>query len=162
MTEPDLYDYLQSLMPQLQFVNPYTDDKPLPKPGTDFATFNVLDITDIGWSQPRHEAYDKDNALITVAYDVQRIYQIQIDFYGPNALAHASLFKQTLQVNLTKNYGIADLKKMSNIRNLTFLQENKKFMKRYNFDVEVFVVDTITKTSPAIQNAQITIHGFGK
>lgn len=162
MTEPDLYDYLQSLMPELQFVNPYIDDNPLPKEKTDFATFNVLDIQDIGWSQPRQTNYDKENGLITVAYDVQRIYRVQLDFYGPVALDNASLFKQTLQVNLTKNYGVADLKKMSTLRNLTFLQENKKYLKRYNFDVELFIVDTVTKTSPAIEKAQVTIHGFGK
>lgn len=162
MMEPDLYDYLQSLMPTLQFVNPYIDDRPLPKPGIDFATFNILDVQDIGWSQPRHTNYDKEKGLISIAYDVQRIYRVQLDFYGPAALGNASLFKQTLQVNLTQNYGVADLKKMSTLRNLTFLQENKKYMKRYNFDVELFVVDTVTKISPAIEKAQITLHGFGK
>ncbi len=162
MKEHDLYDYLQSLMPELQFINPYIDDNPLPVEGTDFATFNVLGVDDIGWSQPRQTNYDKENGLITVAYDVQRIYRVQLDFYGPAALGNASLFKQTLQVNLTQNYGVADLKKMSTLRNLTFLQENKKYMKRYNFDVELFVVDTVTKISPAIEKAQITLHGFGK
>lgn len=162
MTEHELYDYLQSLMPELQFVEPYTDNVPLPKPGINFATFNVLGISDIGWSQPRHEKYDKENGLITVAYDVQRIYRVQLDFYGPEAFNNASLFKHTLQVNLTKNFNIADLKKISDIRNLTFLQENKKYMKRYNFDVELFIVDTITKTSRAIQTAEISIHSFGK
>lgn len=162
MKEHDLYDYLQSLMPSLQFVNPYIDDKPLPEVETDFATFNVLNISDIGWSQPRHEEYDKEAGMITVAYDVQRVYQIQLDFYGPEAFNNASLFKQTLQVNLTKNSNIADLKKISDIRNLTFLQENKKYMKRYNFNVEVFIVDTIKNTSTAIEKAQINIYGFGK
>lgn len=125
MKEHDLYDYLQSLMPELQFINPYIDDNPLPVEGTDFATFNVLGVDDIGWSQPRQTNYDKENGLITVAYDVQRIYRVQLDFYGPAALGNASLFKQTLQVNLTQNYGVADLKKMSTLRNLTFCRKTK-------------------------------------
>ena len=57
MTETQIYDYLQSLMPSLQFVNPYTDSVPLPKKG-DFATFNILSVEDRGWSQDRQTGYD--------------------------------------------------------------------------------------------------------
>lgn len=160
MQENKLYDYLQNMMPDLQFVNPYTDTVPLPKKG-DYATFNVLDIADRGWSQSRQVGYDSETGLISLAYDVQRIYRVQLDFYGPNAFNNATLFKQTLQVNLSNYFGDADLKILSPIRNLTFLQENKRYMRRYNFDVEVFVVDTITKTSPAIETAEVTIVNRG-
>jgi hypothetical protein len=160
MQENKLYDYLQSLMPDLQFVNPYTDNVPLPK-APNYATFNILDVSDRGWSQPRQTAYDPETGIITLAYDVQRIYRVQLDFYGPDAFDNASVFKQTLQVNLAENFGIADLKEISPIRNLTFLQENKRYMRRYNFDAEVFVVDTITRTSPAIETAEVTIVNRG-
>lgn len=160
MQENKLYDYLQNLMPDLQFVNPYTDNVPLPKKG-DYATFNILDVTDRGWSQPRQIGYNSETGLISLAYDVQRVYRVQLDFYGPNAFDNATLFKQTLQVNLSNTFGDADLKMLSPIRNLTFLQENKRYMRRYNFDAEVFVVDTITRTSPAIETAEITIVNRG-
>lgn len=161
MTENDLYNYLQSLMPKLQFVNPYTDKVPLPPVGTDYATFNILNVDDRGWSQARQTGYDEQTGVITLEWDVQRIYSIQLDFYGPNALNNATVFKQTLQVGLAKTFGVADLKTLSPIRNLTFLQENKTYMKRYNFDVDVFVVDTITNTSPAIEYAEIKIINRG-
>ena len=57
MTETQVYDYLQSLMPSIQFVNPYTDSVPLPKKG-DFATFNILSVEDRGWSQDRQTGSD--------------------------------------------------------------------------------------------------------
>jgi hypothetical protein len=86
---------------------------------------------------------------------------VQFDFYGPDALNNATVFKQNLQVGLATQTGIADLKSMSEIRNLTFLMENKAYMHRYNFDTEMFVVDTITKTTPAIETAEITIVNRG-
>lgn len=159
MTEKGLYDFLQSLMPELQFINAYTDDAPVPL--SDYATFNVLDISDRGWSQKRQKSYDDEKHTVISAYDVQRIYTVQLDFYGQNAFDNARVFKQTLQVALTKTFGIADLKQMSPIRNLTFLQENKQWMKRYNFDVELFVVDTVERTSPVIETAKITIVNRG-
>lgn len=161
MKQKVLYDYLQSLMPTLQWVNPYTDRSPLPPVGTNYATFNIMRVDDRGWSQERPTNYDATTGLISIDYDVQRIYSVQLDFYGPDAFDNASIFKQTLQVNLAENFGIVDLKVMSEIRNLTFLQENKEFMPRYSFDLDVFVVDTITKTTPGIERVQIKIVNRG-
>ncbi len=164
MKQNELFDYLQSLMPDLQWVNPYHDRRPLPPVGTNWATFNILNIADRGWSQERPTGYDNATGLITIDYDVQRIYSVQMDFYGPDALDNATIFKQTLQVNLVNKFGIADLKQISDIRNLTFLQENKEYMHRYEFDADLFIVDTIQKTAPAIESAQIQIvnRGNGK
>ena len=160
MTETQVYDYLQSLMPSLQFVNPYTDSVPLPKKG-DFATFNILSVEDRGWSQDRQTGYDAETGTVWVAWDVQRIYRVQIDFYGENAFDNATVFKQTLQVNLAQKYGPADLKQLSPIRNLSFLQENKQWLRRYNFDAEVFIVDTVEQTSPVIETATVKIVNRG-
>lgn len=164
MKRNELFDYLQSLMPTLQWVNPYHDNSPLPPVGTNWATFNVLRIADRGWSQRRPTAYDNDTGLITNAYDVQRIYTVQMDFYGPDAFDNAATYKQYLQVGLTTKFGIADLKEISEIRNLTFLQENKEYMHRYEFDADLFIVDTIQQTAPGIESAEIQIvnRGNGK
>ena len=161
MKQKVLYDYLQALMPTLQWVNPYTDRSPLPPVGTNYATFNVMRVDNRGWSQQRPTGYDKSTGLISIDYDVQRIYSLQLDFYGPDAFDNAIEFQQTLQVNLAHIFGVADLKVMSEIRNLTFLQENKEYMPRYNFDVDVFVVDTITQTAPGIERVQIKIVNRG-
>ncbi len=161
MKQRELYDYLQSCMPTLQWLNPYTDRDPLPPVGANYATFNVMRVDDRGWSQQRPTEYDTTTGLISIDYDVQRIYSLQLDFYGPDAFDNATVFKQTLQVNLAHKFGIADLKVMSEIRNLTFLQENTEYMPRYNFDVDVFVVDTITQTTPGIERVQIKIVGSG-
>lgn len=156
MAPNQIYDFLQSLMPPLQWVNPYLSDDAIPPVDTDWATFNIMRVDDRGWSQPRQTSYDANTGIITLAYDVQRIYSLQLDFYGPNAFENASVFKQTLQVALARQHGIGDLKALSGIRNLTFLQEDKEYMPRYNFDVDIFVVDTITQTAPVIEKAIIT------
>ena len=161
MTLNDLYDYLQSQMPTLQFVDPYIDDAPLPKLGTDYATMNVIGTADRGWAQGVQTGYDAIKGTTNVRYDTQRIYRIQIDFYGPNSFENATVFKQTLQVNLTKQKTTVDLKSMSDIRNLTSLTESKTYIHRYNFDVEVFLVDSITQTTPVIEHAKITIVNRG-
>lgn len=149
-------------MPELQWVMPYDSDDALPPVGTNWGQINILRVFDRGWSQRRKSTvYDDKTGLITQSWDVQRIYSVQIDFFGPGALDNATRFKQTLQVGLATEYGIADLKVMSEIRNLTELLENKTYMHRYEFDVDVFVVDTITKTTPVIETAEITIVNRG-
>lgn len=160
-TRTELSAYLRALMPEIQWVQPYLDNEPLPPPNTNWATLNIMNVSDRGWSQSRQTEYDPETGLTTQAYDVQRIYAVQFDFYGPDALNNATVFKQNLQVGLATQTGIADLKSMSEIRNLTFLMENKAYMHRYNFDTEMFVVDTITKTTPAIETAEITIVNRG-
>lgn len=149
-------------MPELQWVMPYDSDDALPPVGTNWGQINIIRVFDRGWSQRRKSTvYDDKTGLITQSWDVQRIYSVQIDFFGPDALDNATRFKQTLQVGLATEYGIADLKVMSEIQNLTQLLENTSYMHRYEFDVDVFVVDTITKTTPVIETAEITIVNRG-
>lgn len=140
---------------------PYETYDSLPPVGTNWGQISILRVSDRGWSQDRQTAYDERTGTISQAWDVQRIYSIQIDFFGPDALENATVFKQTLQVGLATEYGIADLKVMSEIRNMTQLLENTNYIHRYNFDVDVFVVDTITKTTPVIETAEITIVNRG-
>ena len=148
-------------MPELQWVMPYETYDSLPPVGTNWGQISILRVSDRGWSQHRQTAYDDPTGIITNSWDVQRIYSIQIDFFGPDALDNATVFKQNLQVGLATQTGIADLKVMSEIRNLTQLLENTNYIHRYNFDVDVFVVDTITKTTPVIETAEITIVNRG-
>ena len=162
MTRNQLSAYLRNLMPELQWVMPYDSDDSLPPVGTDWGQINITGVSDRGWSQQRkNTVYDDETGLITQSWDVQRIYSVQIDFFGPGALDNATRFKQYLQVGLATEYGIADLKVMSEIRNLTQLLENTSYMHRYEFDVDVFVVDTVTKTTPVIETAEITIVNRG-
>lgn len=140
---------------------PYETYDSLPPVGTNWGQISILRVSDRGWSQDRQAAYNDETGIISQAWDVQRIYSIQIDFFGPDALENATAFKQYLQVGLATQTGIADLKVMSEIRNLTQLLENTNYMHRYNFDVDVFVVDTITKTTPVIETAEITIVNRG-
>lgn len=149
MLENQLYDKLQSLMPEgVQFINPYLDE--VPTPLGDYAQFNVLERENIGWCQERYLNRDAENSdALELAYDIQRVYHIQIDFYGENAYDYAGVYQQTLQQNLVDDEdGDLDLKTISAVENRTFLQENKKYKKRYGFDLNVFVIDTITKESP--------------
>lgn len=161
MTRNQLSTYLRALMPELQWVMPYESYDSLPPVGTNWGQINITSVSDRGWSQNRQSAYDDTTGKITQSWDVQRIYSVQLDFFGPNALENATRFKQYLQVGLATEYGIADLKVMSEIRNLTQLLENTDYMHRYEFDVDVFVVDTITKTTPVIETAEITIVNRG-
>lgn len=159
MNEQSLYDYLRSLLPEFQFINAYTDDVPVPL--SDYGIINIIDVEDRGWSQRRQASYNETTGVIKNAYDVQRIYKIQFDFYGVNAFQTATEYKQILQINLANTFGLADLKKISSIRNLTFLQENKTYLKRYSFDAEVFVVDTVEQNSPVIETATVKIINRG-
>lgn len=54
-----------------------------------------------------------------------------------------------------------DLKKTGDIRNLSFLQENKAYMRRYSFDTEVFIVDTIETKTNVIETATVKIINRG-
>lgn len=156
MMDNKLYDYLQSLLPAgMQFVDAYNNISALPPPRTDWASMTVVDIDDIGWSQDRNTDYDDTTGIILVQWDIQRIYNVRFDFYGKNAFNNCAIFKQSLQVALATKQGLADLKEMSEIRNLTFLQESKDYEYRYQFDCKVFVVDTITTAEPAVERAVI-------
>lgn len=163
MTENDLYDKLQALMPEgVQFIDPYLDE--VPTPLGDYAQFNVLDRENIGWCQERYLNRDEVNPpSLQIAYDVQRIYTIQIDFYGENAYDYAGVYQQTLQQNMVDDEIGEELcfKSVSSVENRTFLQENKKYKKRYGFDIQCFVVDTITKDSPYFDKIKVRIVNRG-
>lgn len=162
MTENDVFDYLQALLPStIQFVDPYLDDVPLPK--GDYCQFNILDRRNIGWNQRRQSSFDDETGVVSDNYDIQRIYTVQIDFYGENAFDNAGLFNQILLNNIVDedNYPV-DLKRIGDIQNRTFLAENKLYQKRYGFDIELFIVDTITKDSPYIRAIQTETAIVGK
>ena len=158
MTENDLYNTLQVLMPEgVQFVDPYLDEVPLPK--SDYVQMNIIDIEPIAWNQRRVETSDEEKA--TFAYDIERIYRVQVDFYGANAFDNASLFHQSLMVNIVEDDDTVCLKKIGDIQNRCFLQENKKYLRRYGFDIELFIVDTITKDSPYLKNIVVNLARIG-
>lgn len=144
-----VYNYLQSLLPNnLQFVESYQEDVPIPL--KDWVQMNILSVRNIGRSIERQGEVDTENKQVQALYDIEQVYKIQFDFYGNNAFSNASIYLQTLQVNLDENTQLnssnqINLKTFSEIRNLTDLLENKKFLKRYNFDIELYVIQTISK-----------------
>lgn len=157
MSENDLYDILQSLLPaSVQFVDPYLDDVPVPK--GDYCQFCLLSRKNIAWNQERQVAVDDDKGTVTAEYDIQRVYSVQIDFYGDNACENAGLFNQTLMQNLQdeENEKVS-LKYIGDVENRVFLAENKQYQKRYGFDIDLFIVDTISKEYPYIKRVQTNI-----
>ena len=157
MVEQTIYDYLQMRMPELQFCNPFIDKYALPN--GDFATFNVISVATDGWVQNQYIS-DKDYK-ITVGNTQQKIYRVQLDFYGPNALNNCNVFRQTLQMNLQKPDLEIGLKSVSEMRNLTALLTDKKYQLRYNFDIELFIIDTVLTEQPVIEKATIEIVNRG-
>ncbi len=157
MTEQELYDILQSLLPDgVQYVNPYLDDVPVPN--GDYCQFCLIDRDNIGWNQERQTEVDEEKRTVTAAYDIERIYTVQIDFYGANACDLAGLYNQKLMQNLQdeENEKIS-LKRIGRVDNRVFLAENKQYQKRYGFDIELFIVDTISKEYPYIMEIQTQI-----
>lgn len=161
MLESRVYDILQSLMPDgVQYIDPYLDEDPTPL--GDYAQFNVLSRQDIAWGQSRFVEATSESKEVTYAFDIQRVYRIQIDFYGNSAFDNAGAYQQTLRQNLIdENMLDMCLKSITAVENRTFLQENKKYKKRYGFDLEVFIVDTITKASPYIDKIEYKIVNRG-
>ena len=159
MIEKDIYDYLQPLMPELQWVNAYLDTVPAPK--GDYATFNLINLDPIGWNISKYKGYDEEKELIEVGYTQEKIYTVQLDFFGANSLNNANTFRQILTMRMQQPGNSIGLKSVSNIRNLTELKTDKKYQKRYNFDIELFIVDEVVMTQPAIENATIEIVNRG-
>lgn len=158
MTEKDLYDTLQALMPAgLQFVDPYLDEVPLPK--DNYAQMNIIEVQPIAWNQRRVDKSDDKKA--TFAYDIEKIYRVQVDFYGSKAYDNALYFHQALTVNLVEDDDTICLKRAGAIENRCFLQENKKYLKRYGFDIELFIVDTIYKDSPYLDKIVVNLARIG-
>lgn len=163
MKEKELYDLLQSLMPNdLQFINPYID-KAIP-PLVDFAQMNILFVEDKARSQERQVSYNEEEKTVVIAYDQTRIYTIQLDFYGKNALENCNIFKQSLQVNLDRLSHIGKstvgLKTMEATKNLTFFLENKTFFRRYSFNIDLYVIDSIEKEVKYLDLAKIKIKPY--
>jgi len=161
MQDSVIYDFLEGLLPEgLQFVDPYLDEVPLPK--GDWAQMNILNIQNIGWEQRRTDSFDEEKGLVKNAWDIQRVYSIQFDFYGESAFNNSVTYQQNLRVALMeKKPLLVDLKQMGNIENRTELLENKKYLKRYGFDLDVFVVDTIYDEKPYFETIKIRIANRG-
>lgn len=152
MIEKDLFDVLQAMLPaEVQYINPYIDDAPVPK--GNYCQFNIIDRSNIGWNQDRYVSENNVKKTVTYAHDIQRIYTVQIDFYGKDAFDLAGQYNQILMQSLIDddNWQV-DLKKIGTVENRCFLPENKKYQRRYGFDVELFVIDTITDETPYIEN----------
>lgn len=161
MTENEIYDYLQVEMPKgLQFVNPYIDDVPVPK--GDFATMNIISIQDKGKSTEK--SYIEKEEKIVITYYQTRVYTIQFDFYGLNSFDNVRIFKQNLDTNLSRKsqYGInkMGLLRKGLIRNLTNLLTEKKYLRRYSFDADFSVVDTIEQEQNYLTGVDITLYKY--
>ena len=64
-------------------------------------------------------------------------------------------------VDIVEDDDTVCLKKIGDIQNRCFLQENKKYLRRYGFDIELFIVDTITKDSPYLKNIVVNLARIG-
>lgn len=160
MTENELFDILQSMLPnEVQIINPYIDEEP--PPIGNYCQFNVINRQNIAWNQSRFVSNDDNKKTVKYAYDIQRIYTVQIDFYGSDSYNLAGLYNQTLMQSLIDDEeGLIDLKKIGIVENRTFLPENKKYQRRYGFDIELFVIDTITDETPYIEKILTTTRRF--
>lgn len=160
MREKEVYDFLQSLLPAgLQFVDPYQDE--VPQPLTDWAQMTILSREPIGWSQEYYIG-DSENGDAIFKADINRVYDVQFDFYGESAFDNAGEYQQRIQVALSQDINNKmDLKNMGVVENRTFLQENKKYQKRYGFDLSCFVVDTITSESPYFDKIKTKLLRYG-
>lgn len=158
MKEFELYSYLKILMPEgMQFVAPYLDKMPLPKRGTDWAQMTVLSVTPKAWAQERQTSFNAETSSVGIAYDQNNIYRVQFDFYGDEAFENAVIFKQNLQVNLVRDKTAPiHLGVIGTIKNLTFLEESKTFLRRYGFEAEFFVVDSIHQEHWVINKAPVS------
>lgn len=160
MTETKLYDILQALLPEgLQFVNPYLDTVPLPK--GDYAQMNIIDIVPIAWTQKRYVDTSDENKTVTYAYDWQKIYKVQFDFYGDNSFNNCVNYHHNLTASLMDFDDDVNLKTIGEVQNRSFLQENKLFLRRYGFDIDLFIVDTIEKTDPRLENILTSLQRYG-
>ncbi|MDR0571926.1 MAG: hypothetical protein LBG48_03705 [Rickettsiales bacterium] len=138
-TEYDLYQILIDIIGKgIQPVLPYQDK--YPPPPEDYYTLNIISVRNIGWSQERQGAASEGG--VTVVHDFQKIYTVQFDFYGINAIDNVNRYRHILAVGVRKNKEIS-FKSISEIRNLTELEKNGSFERRYTFDLEFFATDTL-------------------
>ena len=161
MTRNEIYDFLKVIIhniePGFQFVKAYLSRDAKPKPGVDFAILNVITTQNVGLPQDRHIDIDSETDLINVASDQTRVYRVQFDYYGPNAAnnadRHSHILHDALKRYKSQNFGLRQ--PPSDVRDLTELLENKDFRYRYSFDLHLFAINTITRTSAQIKTAVI-------
>lgn len=163
MKEKILYDIIQNAMPTgVQFVNPYIDNATIPN--KDFITFNIISIQDVGRSQESENKYNEETKKVEISYNQTRVYTLQIDFYGIEALENCNIFKQNLQVNLDRQSHIGNskigLKSLGITRNLTELLEDKRYLRRYSFDVDLFVIDRIIQQRDYIDGINLILKHY--
>lgn len=154
MKRSDIFDYIvQNAPADIQFVDPYLSDVPLPK--GDFCSLNVLPIEDDGISQYRTKDYDAQTHTVAVEYSQTRIYTVQFDCFGLNAYDNAISIKGKLKDFFYHNVDtLFRLKTVSDIENNTDLQPDKHFKERFTFRMSFFIVDTRTEyDQPALENA---------
>lgn len=162
--ETKIYDYLQSLLPNdIQLVDPYIDNSPIPN--GDWCCMNILKTETIGRSAERQEEFDKENKTLVVCQDINKIYKIQFDFYGKNSFENAETYQQMLQVNIDNNTKTGanlqiNLKSLGEIQNLTELLENKKYYRRYSFNIELFTIETIRTKTYYLTDYKLTLNNY--
>lgn len=159
-----LWEYFKGVMPELLFVTPYST-APTPPRGTPYFTAVELFRTDVGFAQEEEkEAKDSDPEK-TKTYNHQlKIITVQFDFMGHGAGGNANLYQQLLKARIFAEQGgeVVDFKSFSPTRNLTFLDMSKTWIEHYNFDAELYIVDSVAEftTTPLIETAEININKF--
>lgn len=154
----ELWEYFKSIMPELLFVTPYCA-APTPPRGTPYFTAVELFRTDVGFAQEEEETAPEDK---TRNYNHQlKLITVQFDFMGRGAGANANLYKQLLKARIFAEHGkkLVDFKGFSPTRNLTFLDTAKTWIAHYNFDAELYIVDSVSEqtTTPPVETAEINL-----
>lgn len=153
----ELWEYFKGIMPELLFVAPYSV-APAPPRGTPYFTAVELFRTDVGFAQEEETPTQEE----TQTHNNQlKIITVQFDFMGRGAGANANLYKQLLKARIFSERGkkVVDFKGFSPTRNLTFLDTAKTWIEHYNFDAELYIVDSLAEqaTAPVIETAEINI-----
>ncbi len=158
----ELWEYFKAVMPELLFVVPYST-APAPPRGTPYFTAVELFRADVGFAQEEEEekgGADSEHKAKTYNHQL-KIITVQFDFMGREAGANANLYKQLLKARIFTEHGgkVVDFKGFSPTRNLTFLDMSKTWIEHYNFDAELYIVDSIGSGTldPLIETAEINI-----
>ena len=152
MKRSDIFDYIQKNSPAgIQFVDPYLSDVPLPK--GDFVSLNILPVEDVAASQHRTTAYAAEAGTVSVTYSQERIYTVQFDCFGADALDTALMLKQRLKDFFYDTPDtLFNLKTVTDIENLSDLLDNKRYLERYSFRMSFYIMDEWTdENQPALE-----------
>ena len=152
MKRSDIFDYIQKHSPAgIQFVDPYLSDVPLPK--GDFVSLNILPVEDVAASQHRTTAYDAESGTVSVPYSQERIYTVQFDCFGADALDTALMLKQRLKDFFYNTPDtLFNLKTVTDIENLSDFLDNKRYLERYSFRMSFYIMDKWTdENQPALE-----------